>query len=103
MLEWTFRMLIGNFNVCPFKTFFSEAQEEAPDAKLMAGIPRNTGATMVVAGILPGIADYAESDSSTENESNSSDSEEDHIIMPSVFTQRLIHDVLKKLRDEGCG
>ncbi|CAG5117760.1 unnamed protein product [Candidula unifasciata] len=81
----------------------TEEKYEPPDAKLMAGIPRNTRTPMVVAGILPGIADYADSDSSTENESNSSDSEEDHMIMPSVCTQRLIQDMMKKLKEEGCG
>ncbi|XP_059149050.1 PSME3-interacting protein-like [Physella acuta] len=47
--------------------------DDPPDSKLMAGIPKNSG-IMVVAGILPGIADYGEAD---------------HMILPSAPTQRI--------------
>ncbi|GFR69972.1 hypothetical protein ElyMa_003773400 [Elysia marginata] len=84
-----------------------EENTERPDAKLMAGIPGNNGTTMVVAGILPGIADYADDDSSTENESNSSDSEADHMIAPSVITRRVVQEMMQKLKNDGdeggCG
>ncbi|KAH9490107.1 hypothetical protein Btru_035272 [Bulinus truncatus] len=79
--------------------------QEKPDAKLMAGVSSTDG-LMVVAGILPGIADYAEDDSSTENDSNSSDSEADHMIMPSAPTQRLIQEMVQRLnemKEGGCG
>ena len=71
----------------------------------MAGIPETNGTTMVVAGILPGIADYADDDSSTENESNSSDSEGDHMIAPSVITRRVVQEMMQKLKNDegGCG
>ena len=71
----------------------------------MAGIPETNGTTMVVAGILPGIADYADDDSSTENESNSSDSEADHMIAPSVITRRVVQEMMQKLKNDegGCG
>lgn len=82
---------------------FHYSGDEHPDAKLMAGIPTNTGQTMVVAGILPGIGDYDDSDSSTENESNSSDSEADHMIIPSIPTQRIIQEMMHMLKEEGCG
>ncbi|CAL1539979.1 unnamed protein product [Lymnaea stagnalis] len=75
---------------------------EEPDAKLMAGVSPTDG-IMVVAGILPGIVDYGEDDSSTENESNSSDSEADHMIMPSAPTQRLLQEMMQRLKEEGCG
>uniref|UniRef100_A0A0B6ZM05 FAM192A/Fyv6 N-terminal domain-containing protein n=1 Tax=Arion vulgaris TaxID=1028688 RepID=A0A0B6ZM05_9EUPU len=78
-------------------------EQERPDAKLMAGIPRNTGTTLIVAGILPGMADYDDSDSSTENDSNSSDSEADHMIMPSIPTQRILQEMMQRLKEEGCG
>lgn len=76
--------------------------DDSPDSKLMAGIPKNSG-IMVVAGILPGIADYGEEDSSTENESNSSDSEADHMIIPSAPTQRILQEMVQRLKEEGCG
>ncbi|XP_059178238.1 PSME3-interacting protein-like [Physella acuta] len=76
--------------------------DDPPDSKLMAGIPKNSG-IMVVAGILPGIADYGEEDSSTENESNSSDSEADHMILPSAPTQRILQEMVQRLKEEGCG
>ncbi|GFN95410.1 nefa-interacting nuclear protein [Plakobranchus ocellatus] len=84
-----------------------DLSNEQPDAKLMAGIPKSNGTTMVVAGILPGISDYADDDSSTENESNSSDSEADHMIAPSVVTKRVVQEMIQKLKaedgDGGCG
>ncbi|RUS82652.1 hypothetical protein EGW08_009605, partial [Elysia chlorotica] len=82
------------------KRYPSYENNERPDAKLMAGLTQTNGSTILVAGILPGIADYAENDSSTENESNSSDSEADHQIAPSVITRRVVQEMMQKLKND---
>ncbi|XP_005108932.1 PSME3-interacting protein [Aplysia californica] len=77
-----------------------DEEEERPDAKLMANLPPSNG-MMQVAGILPGIADYDDEDSSTENTSNSSDSEADHVIMPNKAVQRVLQEIAQKMKAEN--
>ena len=53
----------------------------------MAGLPPSQ--VMQCAGVLPGLGDYLDGDSSTENSSNSSDSEADHQVRIAAVSVQL--------------
>jgi len=71
--------------------------DESPDARLMAGLPPSQ--VMQCAGVLPGLGDYLEGDSSTENSSNSDDSEADHQVIPSNSVQLVLAEYKRKMKE----
>jgi len=75
--------------------------ENDGSSRLTADLPPSS--TMQCAGILPGLGDYVDNDSSTENSSASSDSEADHQVIPSDAQVKLMLAEYRKKLKEGGG